>query len=109
MALDGAGEAFAYSRSDDVDFLAFFKEIDFDLLAQLKLSVFRPIRRIKAKFSHKVPGFNLCLREVAGFRFGYAGRFSSASSYLQCAIAITLHGFHLSDLVRLRLNDGDRY
>ena len=109
MALDGAGKAFAYGRSDDVDFLDFCKEIDFDLLSQLKFSVLRPIRRIKAKFSHKVPGFNLCFREVAGFRFGYARRFSAASSYLQCAIAITLHGFHLNDPVRPCLNDGDRY
>ncbi len=102
MTLDGTGEAFTDGGSDDVDFLAFGKVVDFELLASLKLAFRRPLIGIEAKFGNKVAGFNLRFREVACFRLALP---ELIEAWLERTPFVNVAGYDFRDVYRQAVTD----
>ena len=92
IALDDSGKTFADRDTDNVYFLAFLKEVDFELVSRCEFTF---IGVIQPELGKQVSGFYLCRCKVADRRPGHAGRSTASRDNLHRALAAPLHAFDL--------------
>ena len=101
-ALDGAGVAFTFRLTGNVNQLTSLENLGSDLIASLVFALF------ETEFPDTATSGNVSLGEVTSLSGSHTRSTTLTDSDLHCTITIAFFSLELGDAIRLDLNDRDR-